>query len=164
MKVHPIISSPSPSSPSHEITIETMETVENNNHFQYSLDVKCMFYWETYKRLFLFLFGILIIMIIVMIIILRPTSSSTTSNSPCEKYKQDDMASSVSIECIRYVWANAGCKSSVPDGYNGFWRRSPEGGKTVLCIPPRTDHLCGAGSYSYLINNAFKCNLDYKGY
>jgi hypothetical protein len=42
--------------------------------------------------------------------------------------------------------------------------RSPSGGKTILCIPPNIGDRCGAGSYSYVVNNAFTCNLDYKGY
>lgn len=132
----------------------------------YSWDVRCMFYWESYKWLIIFLITCAIIAIVTASIVLtRSSSGSTTSSSnPCSAYVQNDLASSVTLECFRYIWQNAGCKTLVPNGYNGFWLRSPSGGKTVLCIPPNVGDQCGAGSYSYIINNVYTCVLDYRGY
>lgn len=128
--------------------------------------VKCSLCCETYKRGFTLL-GILAMIVVIGILIAISKGSSSTSNTganPCEEYKSDDFASAVSIACFRIMWTNAGCKSVVPDGYAGWYLRSPDGGKTVLCIPPKTDSLCGAGSYGAIQNSIWRCDLNYKGY
>lgn len=91
-------------------------------------------------------------------------SATSTSTNPCEMYKPEDLASGVSHACFSYIWTNAGCKSTVPDGYAGWYVRSPDGGKTVMCIPPNTGVACGAGSFSAILNNAWHCDLNYRGY
>lgn len=131
-----------------------------------SMSVKCSLCCETYKR-GIILLGIAVVLVIIGAIIglTRGSSSSTTSsNDPCTEYKPDDFASGISLACFRSVWINAGCKSVVPDGYSGWYLRSPDGGKTVLCIPPRTGSLCGAGSFATILNSIWRCDLDFKGY
>lgn len=131
-----------------------------------SLSVKCMLWCETYKRGVALLGIVLLIVVIGTIVALSGGSSDSTTSStnPCFAYKADDFASGVSLACFRYMWGNAGCKTPVPDGYAGWYLRSPDGTKTVLCIPPHTGYLCGAGSYGMIQTSVWRCDLDYRGY
>jgi hypothetical protein len=147
------------------ITI-TLPSIYDEPHI--STDVKCAFCCESNKRCIIPTAIMGLIGMIIAIVVLKnsgtSTSGTTTSVNPCEAYKSDDMASGVSLACFRYTWANAACKTIVPDGYAGWYLRSPVGGKTVLCIPPNTGSACGAGSYGTIINTVWHCDLDFKGY
>ena len=96
------------------------------------------------------------------------SSASTTTTDPCSSYRPDDLANSISLSCFEYMWKNAGCiekgKGTVPNNYNGWWLRSPSGGKTVLCIPPNVNERCGAGNFGTVVNNICLCDLNYSGY
>ncbi len=153
------------------ITVETPPPVKINNYipdsygYTYSWNVECDFFCWRHKRLIFFLLVLCIASGIALGIVLSSKSdTSTTTTNPCEKYKMDDLANSVTLDCFNYIWTNGGCKGSVPGGYNGWWRRSPQGGKTILCIDPNIGERCGAGNYGTIINNIFVCDLNYKGY
>lgn len=142
--------------------IPTMESsIYDQPHIR--LDVKCMFFCSTYKRC-LTILGILSLISIITLVIIISQSTSTSSSNPCATYTTSDLASSISLECFRYLWINAGCKGMVSNGYNGWWLRSPQGGKTVLCNYGIAEENCGAGNYGTIINNIYKCDLYYKGY
>lgn len=128
-----------------------------------SSGVKCAFFCSTYKRC-LSILGILCLIGIISIIIITSGDRSTSSSNPCATYTTSDLASSVSVECFRYLWINTGCKGMVPNGYNGWWLRSPQGGKTIICINGIAEENCGAGNYGAIINNIYTCNLSYRGY
>jgi hypothetical protein len=128
-----------------------------------STSVKCMFFCSTYKRCLTILCMLCTLCIIILVIIISGDRSTSSSN-PCATYTTSDLASSVSLECFRYLWINAGCKGMVPNGYNGWWLRSPQGGKTVLCTNGIAEEYCGAGNYGAIINNVYKCDLYYKGF
>lgn len=158
-KVHPFVIAPPPN------VVITLPSSWDQPHL--SLSIKCSLLCETYKRGCILLGVVVILALIGAIIgITQGASTSTTGSTtnPCEEYKADDFASGVSLACFRYMWTNAGCKTVVPDGYAGWYLRSPDGGKTVLCIPPQTGPLCGAGSFGAIQNSVWHCNLDYKGY
>lgn len=160
VKVYPIIHAPPPS------LIITLPSTSDQDHL--SSSVKCSIWCDIYKRTILIVGLILLLAIIIIVVVLSrsggASSSTSTTTNPCESYRPEDFASSVSLTCFRYMWANAGCKSTVPDGYAGWYLRSPDGGKTVLCIPPKTGALCGAGSFGTLQNSVWRCDLDFRGY
>lgn len=163
MKIYPLESIKVEDEKSNENHIKLPSIDEYGQH--YSWDVRCMFCWESNKRLIILIICCIIITIVTVgILIFRSSSTSTTTTNPCSNYVPGDLASSVSLDCFRFLWQNNGCKTTVPDGYKGFWLQSPSGGKTVLCTPPNIGDQCGAGSYSYIINNVWVCNLNYKGY
>lgn len=141
----------------------TLPSSQDQSHL--SLSVKCSLWCEMYKRLLIFL-GVIVVIVIIGIVIAISRNPSTTNSStnPCDSYKSDDFASGVSLACFRYMWTNAGCKAPVPDGYAGWYLRSPDGTRTVLCIPPRIGSLCGAGSFGMIQNSVWRCDLDYRGY
>lgn len=141
----------------------TLPSSQDQPHL--SSSVKCSLWCETYKRMIIFL-GILFIIAVMgaVIAISRGSSTSTSVTNPCETYKADDFASGVSLACFRTMWTNAGCKMGVPNNYAGWYLRSPDGGRTVICIPPKTGNLCGAGSFGTIQNSIWRCDLEYKGY
>jgi hypothetical protein len=150
-------------------TVDTQSTVELPSSFDQphlSSSVKCSLWFEIYRQSIICLGIAIVICVIIAVVFLRRSDSApdTTSTNPCEGYKSDDFASSVSLTCFRYMWANTGCKSAVPDGYAGWYLRSPDGGKTVLCVAPKIGPLCGAGSYGAILNSIWRCDLEYKGY
>jgi hypothetical protein len=128
-----------------------------------SWNVKCSIFYGNNRKLCNFIIFIVICIIIVTIILLTRNISPTKNESPCISYQSEDYASSVTIECFRYLWKNSGCNNNVPDNYRGWYLRSPNGGKTILCIPPNTGDLCGAGSYKTILTTIYTCNLEYRG-
>jgi len=96
-----------------------------------------------------------IITIIVCIILF----TSTTKIFPCMRYSANDLASTVSVECIQYLWnMNCATKSpyTFPLDYQGWLRKSPQGGTIVRCIQTP----CGVGSYSNLLVYTALCTLQ----
>lgn len=131
----------------------------------YSLWVKIRFFMDTWRRCLLFS-GIAVVACIIAIVIVARSSTSSSSNSvtdPCSEYRSEDYASSVTLSCFRFMWTNAGCKSVVPDGYSGWYLRSPSGGKTIPCLGTVLDSSCGAGSFGAMSNTIFHCDLGYLG-
>lgn len=128
-----------------------------------SIGVKCSFFCSTYKRC-LAVSAILSVISIIIVVILITRTTTTSSSNPCSSYTASDLASSVSLECFRYLWVNSGCKGTVPNGYDGWWLRSPQGGKTVLCTNGVMGESCGAGSYGTIVNSIYKCDLSYRGF
>lgn len=130
-----------------------------------STGVKCAFCCESNKRCIILTSIFALIGIIVTVIALtRSGTTATTATNPCESYKADELANGISLACFRYMWANAGCKTMVPDGYAGWYLRSPDGGKTVLCVYPLVGERCGAGSYGAVQNSIWRCDLAYEGH
>jgi hypothetical protein len=153
------------------ITVNTPPPFKVNNYIpsdygvEYSWDIKCQFFWWRHKKIILFgVFSVIAVGIALGIVLSSKTPSSSVNTNPCESYKMDDLASSITLECFNYIWTNGGCKGFAPKGYLGWWLRSPEGGKTVPCIPPNIGERCGAGSYGTVVNNIFVCDLNYRGY
>ena len=141
--------------------LNTLGTIYDQPHI--SSGVKCAFFCSTYKRC-LTVSAILSLIGVLTFVILLTRNTSTSSSNPCTSYTTSDLASSVTLECFRYLWENNGCKGIVPNGYHGWWLRSPQGGKTILCTNGISEENCGAGSYGAIINNIYTCNLSYKGF
>jgi hypothetical protein len=154
------------------ITIENHVSIKIYENENYSWGVRCEFFYEAHKWKIITFLILLLSGVISLIVILSKTKTSSSSSgvydNPCENYKDDDYASGVSLSCLRQLWDIAGCitkgKGTIPDGYNGWWLRSPSGGKMVLCVPPNTGDRCGAGNFGIIRNMIFVCDLNYRGY
>jgi hypothetical protein len=146
--------------------ISNISNIPNTYGFTYRFEVECQFFWWRNKKLILLCVFLFISLGISMGVYLGTSNSSstTTSTNPCETYKMDDLANTVTLRCFNYIWTNSGCNGFVPSGYMGWWLRSPEGGKTIPCVPPNIGERCGAGNYATIINNIFVCDLNYRGY
>ena len=83
---------------------------------------------------------------------------------PCIKYTNTDLASSISKECINYLWT-VSCSLSKRqfDPSNTWWTNSPEGLSTIQCDSVRTESLCGAGNYQAVVLAIQFCNPQYRG-
>ena len=124
-----------------------------------SLSVKCGFFYYQNRLAVILLGAILLIGGITSIIAI--TAPSIQYENPCLTYSPDDLASTISLECFRYIWRN--CPQPIPDGYHGWWLRSPQGGQMVPCYPSLREDQCGAGSFRTISTYAYLCKLDYKG-
>jgi hypothetical protein len=100
------------------------------------------------------------ILIGAVIIIL---SSNKTPIYPCMSYSQQSLASSVSVECLQYMWTqscSARAPYTFPTTYIGWWNRSPEGTDMVACNGIKKGSACGVGSYSNMITYMQLCNIN----
>lgn len=89
--------------------------------------------------------------------------SKQTVVLPCAEYTMDTFATKVSVECIQYIW-NIECPTrpfSIPAGYNGWWKQSPQGSTLVKCNGGLSGAQCGAGSYGNILVYMQFCNFYY---
>jgi hypothetical protein len=114
----------------------------------------CRYYWSFYRNWIIF--GIIILALstaVVLIIVFK----SPTMTYPCLPYQSNTLASSVSIECLQYVWSsNCQVPYTFPSDYTGWWRSSPQGTKMVSC---RGTLVCGVGSYNNIIIYLPLCHI-----
>ena len=93
------------------------------------------------------------------IVITVVIKSNNTNISPCFYYKEDTLASDVSITCVKYLWSSFQCTTvleSSPTWH--WWIQSPQGLTMVKCDAYYTGTACGAGSYSNIRNYISLCN------
>lgn len=157
-KIHPIhrLESINIQTPTLQLSIESI--YDSPHH---TLSTKCRFLYDSHKKKVIFLWILLIVVIIIILIII---TNNKTSDNPCINYSSEDYASSVSMECFRYLWERT-CEQRVPMNFDGgWWRRSPNGGNMIPCIPPMKNNLCGVGSYKSMTTYLYICNLYYEGY
>jgi hypothetical protein len=106
----------------------------------------------------LFVTGIAIGVVVILL------NNNKAPNLPCISYSQQSLASSVSIECVQYMWtAHCGTRSpyTFPANYVGWWNQSPEGTDMVPCNGLKKGTACGVGSYSNMITYMQYCNLRF---
>jgi hypothetical protein len=125
---------------------------ENEGAIKYCLD--------EYRRVIYFVLFLAVAGGITAVVVVNSGKAVTTTNA-CEGYTQDSLASSITKECLQFIWKNANCKP-VSD-FPSWWTSSPQGGKTILCDPYRPDYPCGAGNYQAIVNGMAFCKIDYKG-
>lgn len=149
------------------LPIENIE-IRPNPHIVYlgsiyesdhSIYTKCLFFYDRYKKLVNFILFILLIGIIILISV----SNFESSDNPCIDYSIEDLASTISQTCFRYMWSKT-CKSSIPENFDGgWWLRSPKGGMMVPCRLENKGSNCGAGSFKVISTYLYKCELYYEG-
>lgn len=86
-----------------------------------------------------------------------------TAVLPCSDYTTDTFATKVSIECIQYIW-NTECSTkpfSIPAGYSGWWKQSPQGSTLVKCNGGLSGTQCGVGTYGNILVYMQFCNFYY---
>lgn len=98
----------------------------------------------------------------IAIYIVASNSKTVSTGNPCEKYTSDSLASSVTTECLAFIWKNANCKPVA--SFPAWWTSSPQGGKTIACNPYAPNEPCGAGSFIAIVNNMSLCKIDYNGH
>ena len=109
-------------------------------------------------------FGCFVFSLIVVGAICTIIFTTKTNQYPCIKYTNTDLASSISNECINYLWSVSCTLSKYKfDPSNTWWTNSPEGMKTVKCDSIRTGSLCGAGNYQTVVMSIQYCNPQYRG-
>ena len=116
-------------------------------------------YWRDYRNWIIFGLILLVIGMIILLVALLP---STTPAYPCRMYDAETLASTVSVECLQYVW-DGNCRAKqpylFPQSYTGWWKQSPEGGRMISCrISPSS---CGVGSYGNIIVYMQFCQMKY---
>jgi len=100
--------------------------------------------------------GLFITIVLTAAIIIAVTQK--TVSYPCMQYTSMTLASSVSVECLQYLW-NVMCTSHpyvFPLSYDGWWRSSPRGATMVSCA---SSTVCGVGSYENIRLYMQVCNI-----
>lgn len=116
-------------------------------------------YWRDYRNWIIFGMTLLAVGMIILLVILL---QSNTPTYPCRMYDTDTLASTISTECLQYVW-NSNCRTKqpylFPQSYTGWWKQSPQGGTMVSChLSPSA---CGVGSYGNIIVYMQFCQIKY---
>ena len=136
------------------IDINKLPTIDTNT--EQCMD-RCRSFVRNYSTYIIFSIVVLIVVSAIVFALLNKKQT----NLPCILYDLQALASSVSLECIQYIW-NTECPSSpytFPAGYSGWWRSSPQGGVMVRC--GISGGQCGVGSYNNIIVYMQFCNLFY---
>jgi len=134
---------------------ETFVTGVEEKYTNYGITVRS--WWRYYRSWIIFgLFLLIVSIVIVLILVLKPN----TKSYPCLSYQPNTLASSVSVECLQYIW-NANCKIpyTFPSGYTGWWNQSPQG---TTMVPCRGTNPCGVGSYGNIALYLTFCQIGFK--
>jgi hypothetical protein len=116
-------------------------------------------YWRYYRNWIIIGLTVLAIGMMILFVILLPSSTNTY---PCRMYDTDTLASTISVECLQYVW-NSNCRTKqpylFPQSYTGWWKQSPQGGTMVSCHS--SPSACGVGSYGDILVYMQFCQIKY---
>ena len=115
--------------------------------------------WRDYRNWIILGLTLLTIGIIIAIVIVL---ESNPPSYPCRMYEADTFASTVSTECLQFIW-NANCRLKQPylfsKDYHGWWKKSPQGATMVSCnVSPSA---CGIGSYGNIVVYMQFCQIKY---
>lgn len=135
--------------------IESLE--KSTNKCIENICISCRHCYQHYMRLIILGVVLLIIAIVIVVIIL----SQKTIAFPCHTYDTNSLASTVSIQCLQYLW-DTSCSTKAPytfpTNYQGWWNQSPQGTILVSC---KSSSLCGVGSYGNIAIYTSFCNIKY---
>jgi len=127
------------------------------NYTDWSVSLRAC--WRDYRNWIIFGLSLLIIGIIIAIVIVLQSSPPAY---PCLMYDSDTLASTVSIDCLQFIW-NANCRTKQPyvfsNDYHGWWKKSPQGLSMISCHMSPT--ACGVGSYGNIIVYMQFCQIKY---
>ena len=148
------------------INIDSLRTIPDGDAYDECIKkVK-----EEYEKLYRFLSnnaGTIICLVIccaIITTIIVTMTSKNTSTTPCIGYSDQTLASTVTIECLQWLWGFNKCSqpfSSVM--VNGWWLRSPQGLIVVKCDSKNTGNRCGAGNYQEIVTYIQFCNPLFTG-
>jgi hypothetical protein len=116
-------------------------------------------WWRDYRNWIIFGLTLLAVGAIILLVMLLPSS---TLSYPCRMYDTETLASTISVDCLQYVW-DSNCRLKhpylFPQSYTGWWKQSPQGGTMVSCrMSPSS---CGVGSYGNIIVYMQFCQIKY---
>lgn len=119
--------------------------------------ISCRHCWQHYMRLIILGIILSVIGVVVAVIVL----SQKTIAFPCYGYDTNSLASTVSLQCLQYLW-DTSCSTrapyTFPAGYQGWWNQSPQGSTFVSC---KISQQCGVGSYGNIAIYTSFCNIRY---
>lgn len=95
-------------------------------------------------------------------IIIAIVLSQKVTPFPCAQYSSNDLASSVSVACLSYMW-KVSCTGAF-DSSNTWWLSSPQGSTSIPCSSFSSSTSCGAGNYGAILMGMQFCNSQYKGH
>jgi len=149
------------------LDVSTIPTIQDKNSWTTFVDgvekqyeemgITCRSCWRNYKNWITFFIVLLVLGIAVVLVIVSQSSAPTY---PCLAYDANTFASSVSADCLQYIW-NQVCKTTpytFPQGYTGWWNQSPQGARMVRCTGTTS---CGAGSYGNILIYMQSCQINY---
>ena len=139
----------------HVVYLESLPTIPDRDCYA-DCRTTIRQFWNRYQT-WITITGIMMILSgIVLVVVL----SQKTNSFPCMMYNPQTLASSVSVECLQYMW-NVNCATRSPytfaAGYQGWWNRSPQGEDMVRCS---SNPQCGVGSYNNIITYMSFCNIN----
>lgn len=147
-------------------SIDSLPTLPDSNSYDECIKkVK-----DEYARLYRFLShnaGAIICLLIccgIITTIIVIMTSKNTATTPCIDYSDQTLASSVTIDCLKWLWIFNKCVqpfSAVTA--NGWWLRSPQGLIVVKCDSKNTGNACGAGNYQEIVTYIQFCNPLFTG-
>ncbi len=119
-----------------------------------------IFYQQHKTKMFASIFAV----IIGLAILIAVQNNGNTEVNYCNGYTPDTLATEVSVKCLQQLWAKNGCvikSGSIPDSYSGFWLKSPEGGKLIMCGSSlKQTPYCGIGSFQNICSWIYQCKID----
>jgi hypothetical protein len=110
-----------------------------------------------------FIWGVVLTVVCIAAILIVVSASSSSDSSPCLKFDSNSLASTVTVDCINYVWMTLCPRRgyTFPPDYKGFWNQSPQGGVTVPCAGGAMHSPnCGVGTYGNLISLMARCDTS----
>lgn len=125
---------------------------------------------EEYAQLYRFLSnhsGTIICLMICCAIITTVVVTMTSKNTlttPCIGYSDQTLASSVTIDCLKWLWTFNKCSQPFSAlTANGWWLQSPQGLIVVKCDTKNSGNACGAGNYQEIVTYIQFCNPLFTG-
>jgi hypothetical protein len=151
------------------VDVSTLPTISDKNSWELFVNgaeqtytdtrISLHSYWRNYRIWIIFSIIALIIGMIILLVMLLPSSIPTY---PCRMYDTETLASTISTECLQYVW-DSNCRAKqpylFPQSYTGWWKQSPEGTRMVSCR--MSPSACGVGSYGNIIVYTQFCKMNY---
>ena len=149
------------------LDVSAIPTIQDTNSWTTFVDgiektyegcgITCRTWWRHYRNWIIFVIVLLVLGTAVVLVIV---SQSDVPSYPCLAYDANTFASSVSADCLQYIW-NQVCKTTpytFPQGYTGWWNQSPQGARMVRCTGTAS---CGAGSYGNILIYMQSCQINY---
>ena len=117
-------------------------------------------FYNSHQKLILFTILVFIALVVTVTVVL----TNKTNNYPCIRYDMNTLATSVSQDCLLYLWRlSCGAKNINFDPTNKWWIQSPQGLTPVRCSGNNIGTLCGAGNYNAISLGINLCSPNYQG-
>lgn len=138
------------------INMDGLETIDDS-HITWKS--RLHWFWNDHSKKIIFVVILLLAGVIAIVVSIQQSKSN---EFPCLSYTSSSYASSVTVKCLQFMWDASSCvskgKPPIPDNYNGYYLRSPQGGLTILCS---SSPNCGAGNFGTIQTDFSLCIMRY---